>query len=137
VVVAFDVTYEDPARDLVDYIETSAIEHLDVEVATAPDADSKWKVFVEFQRDLHLYEKIKELLDSIDQITSRDNGQWMYRAFKVKKEQEFNEENFKRDVIDSRYEYRKKFLNNQKSEELDKLEENWLRKIRKFQKLNA
>lgn len=138
VVVTFDVTYEEPAKDLADYIETSVVEHLDVEVAAAPDADGAWKVFVEFQRDLHLFDKVNELLNNIDQITSRDdNGQWMYRAFKVRKKQKFNEKNFKRDIVDSRYEYRKKFLRNEEPEEIDELEESWLRKIRKFQKLNA
>lgn len=137
VVVAFNVTYEEPAKDLADFIETSTVEHLDVEVSSAPDANGVWKVFVEFQRDHNLFEKIQEMLNNVDQITSRDNGTWTYRAFRVKKEVEFNEKNFKRDVIDSRYEYRKKFLRNEKSEQPDELEESWLQKIKELQNLNA
>jgi len=110
VVVAFDVTYEDPAKDLANFIETGSVEHLDVEVAGAPDEDGSWKVFVEFQRDTELFEKIQDMLNSVDQITSRDDGEWTYRAFNVKKEVKFDRENFRRDITDSRYEYRKQYL---------------------------
>lgn len=137
VVVAFNVTYEDPAKDLADFIETSTLEHLDVDVSSAPDENGVWKVFVEFQRDHNLFEKVQQLLNNVDQITSRDDGQWTYRAFKVKKEQEFSEENFRRDIVDSRYEYRKKFLRNEEPDQPDELEEGWLRRLRELQKLNA
>lgn len=138
VVVAFDVTYEDPARDLSAFIETGALEHLDVEVSGAPDQDGSWKVFVEFQRDHQLFEKIVSMLNSVDQITSRE-GNWSYRAYGVKKERRFNEENFRQDIVDSKYEYRKKYLQKQPEEELptDELEESWLRRLRELQKLNA
>ena len=95
VVVAFDVTYEDPAKDLSQFIETGALEHLDVEVSGSPDADGTWKVFVEFMRDHELFEKIEEMLGSVDQITSGgvDNTtKWTYRAFNVKDPVEFNAE---------------------------------------------
>lgn len=138
VVVAFDVIYEDPARDLSQFIETGALEHLDVEVSAAPDQDGTWKVFVEFMRDHDLYEKIEAMLNSVDQIISKETDGWTYRAFNAKGNQEFNEENFKRDVIDSRYEYRKKYSTKPTQEApVDELEESWMRKIRKYQKLNA
>lgn len=139
VVVAFDVTYEDPAKDLSQFIETGALEHLDVEVSTAPDQDGTWKVFVEFMRDHDLYEKIEAMLNSVDQITSREDGEWTYRAFNVKEPVEFNQENFKRDVIDSRYEYRKKYMSDEEPQEdpVDDLEESWMNRVRKYQKLNA
>lgn len=139
VVVAFDVTYEDPAKDLSNFIETGALEHLDVEVSGAPDQDGTWKVFVEFQRDHNLFEKIEAMLNSIDQITSSNDGHWTYRAFNVKDEVEFNEENFRRDITDSRYEYRKKYKSDGQVEDepMDELEESWLRRVREMQKLNA
>jgi hypothetical protein len=62
VVVAFDVTYEDPAKDLSQFIETGALEHLDVEVSASPDVDGTWKVFVEFMRDNDLFEKIAAMV---------------------------------------------------------------------------
>jgi hypothetical protein len=135
VVVAFDVTYENPAMDLSQFIESGALEHLDVEVSSSPDQDGTWKVFVEFMRDHELYDKVKALLDSVDQITNR-GGQWTYRAFNVKKPVDFNSENFHRDITDSRYEYRKKYLRKTKKDKpSDALEESWLNKIRKYQQL--
>jgi len=139
VVVAFDVTYEEPAKDLGAFIETGNLEHLDVEVAGSPDADGTWRVFVEFQRDHNLFEKIEEMLHSVDQITSRDDGEWKYRAYNVKNKRKFTEQNFRNDVVDSRYEYRKKYLSNDETDDepVDELEESWLRRIREMQKLNA
>jgi hypothetical protein len=134
VVVAFDVTYEMPARDLSQFIETGALEHLDVEVSSAPDQDGTWKVFVEFMRDYDLFEKIDAMLNSIEQVTSQDGDPWMYVAYGVKKPVKFNEKNFKRDVISSRYEYRKKYVQDQPQVKPDALEESWLKKIRKYQK---
>lgn len=136
VVVAFDVTYQDPAKDLSQFIETGALEHLDVEVGAAPDQDGKWKVFVEFMRDYDLFEKIDAMLNSVEQITSHDGDPWMYRAYNVKKPVEWNKQNFKRDIIDSRYEYRKKYIQDKPADRApDALEESWLKKIRKYQKL--
>ena len=113
VVVAFSVKYEDPANDLSSFIETSSIEHLDVEVSAGPDHDGTWKVFVEFYRDLNLFEKIEALLHEIDQVLEREDNLWHYRALGTKKFFKFNKENFKRDVLTSRYEYRKKHIMNE------------------------
>lgn len=137
VVVAFDVTYEDPAKDLSNFIETGALEHLDVEVSSSPDQDGTWKVFVEFMRDNDLFEKIQAMLNSVDQITSREDGGWSYQAYKVDGEQKFNAKNFRRDIIDSRYEYRKKYIKGEKDKPMDDLEESWLRRLKEMQKLNA
>jgi|TARA_R110000851_G_scaffold254198_1_gene406678 hypothetical protein len=129
VVISFDVTYEDPAKDLSQFIESGALEHLDVEVAGSPDTDGTWKVFVEFSRDHELFDKIEAMLGSVDQITTR-GSKWTYRAFNVKKPVQFTKDNFKRDITDSRYEYRKKYLRDKPA---DALEESWLNKIAKYQ----
>jgi hypothetical protein len=140
VVVAFDVTYEDPAKDLSQFIETGALDHLDVEVSASPDADGTWKVFVEFMRDNDLFEKIAAMLTSVNQITSGGNDNttpWTYRAFNVKEPVEFNAENFRRDVIDSRYEYRKAYLRDQPTKDVapDQLEEQWHARLRNYKGL--
>jgi hypothetical protein len=140
VVVAFDVTYEDPAKDLSQFIETGALDHLDVEVSAAPDADGTWKVFVEFMRDHELFDKIAAMLESVDQITSGGNDNtmpWTYRAFNVKGPVKFTHANFRRDVIDSRYEYRKKYLRDQptKDEVPSPLEEQWHARIANYKGL--
>lgn len=141
VVVAFDVTYEQPAKALSQFIETGALDHLDVEVSGSPDQDGTWKVFVEFMRDQDLFDKIKGMLQGIDQITSRAKGSvWTYRAFNVKKAVKFNADNFKRDIIDSRYEYRKQYLSNKKQNAESTpgtLEEKWINTIRENQQRNV
>jgi hypothetical protein len=135
VVVAFDVTYEEPAKDLSQFIETGDLLHLDVEVSDAPDKDGTWKVFIEFQRDNDLFEKIEAMLNSVDQIISRKDNMWTYRAFNVKKEIKFNAENFRRDITDSRYEYRKKYVTKDFAEHsLNKLEEGLLKKLQEYRK---
>jgi hypothetical protein len=129
VVVAFQVTYEEPAKDLSQFIETGALEHLDVEVSTAPAQDGSWRVFVEFVRDHKLFDKVAALLHSVSLVTNKDDHPWTYRAFNVKKSVIFNEANFDRDIIDSRYEYRKMHSNKDAQEEPNnQLEES--RKIR-------
>jgi len=132
VVVAFTVMYEEPAKDLSQFIESSPVDHLDVEVSGSPDAEGKWDVFVEFMRDHNLLEKIEAMLNNVDQITSRQGDGWQYRAFNIKKPIEFNAENFNRDIINSRYEYRKRYLGDKSDKPTDKLEEGWFRRLGKY-----
>lgn len=118
VVVAFTVTYDEPARELSNFIETGDFEHLDVEASSVPNQDGTYNVFIEFQRDHDLFEKLQTMLNDIDQITSRDEGSWEYTAFRAGKEAvEFNEKNFRRDIVDSSSEYRRKYVDNTEVEE--------------------
>lgn len=127
VVVAFSVLYEEPAKDLGSFIETDSIDHLDVEVSSVPDKDGQWKVFVEFQRDHKLFNNVRDMLESIGQAVGDNNVKWMYDAYRLKKSQEFSKENFKSDIIDSRYEYKKTYLDepSESSKALDSIEEKW------------
>jgi len=131
VVIALNVTYEAPAKDLTQFIETGDLDHLDVESAPAPDEDGSWKVFIEFLRDRNLFEKVQKLLTNIEQLTGHNGGSWTYVSLMSKKPRIFNKENFKRDVITSKYEYSKTY-NAKKS---NNLEEHWLTQIREYQKL--
>ena len=110
VVVTFTVTYEKPALDLVDFIQSGHVDHLDVEASVSPEPNGKFKVFVEFQREPGMFEKVNGLLTDINQIVSKDL-QWEYVAFKngdVKKP--FNRENFEEDIIDNKVKYRMMYL---------------------------
>lgn len=110
VVVAFTVTYEEPAEDLANFIETGHLEHLDVDTSGAPEVDGSYRVFVEFQRDHKLYEKIEDLLSNIDQITSKDDGKWEYIAFgNHGKAKPFNHDNIRADISNSKSEYRMQY----------------------------
>ncbi len=108
VVVALAVQYEKPAKDLSNFIETGAHEHLDVEASPAPNVDSEYKVFVEFQRTKDLYKKIAEMLTDIDKITS-NAGEWQYTGYKLDDPRTFDQERFARDIITDPEMYRQKF----------------------------
>lgn len=107
VVVAFAVKYIKPAEDLNDFIQSSAIEHLDSEVSAGPDADGSYKVFVEFRRDKELFSKIEMLLRDITNITSKE-GSWEFTAYKLDDPRPFDEERFRRDVTMTPEEYKMK-----------------------------
>lgn len=123
VVVAFIVTYEEPAKELSNFVETGDFEHLDVEASQVPEQDGTYRVFIEFQRDHNLFEKLEAMLNDLDQITSKEEGAWEYVAFRSGgKATEFTEENFRRDIVDSASEYRRKYLSDNAMEEsIDRL----------------
>jgi len=108
VVVALSVTYEKPAHDLSNFIETSPVDHLDVEVSPAPNEQGVYKVFVEFSRDRDLFKNIKSLLDHINKITSEEEN-WKFTAYKLDEPRPFDQERFNRDVISDPAAYRSKF----------------------------
>lgn len=108
VVVAFSVQYEKPAADLSNFIETGVNEHLDVEASPAPNQDGEYKVFVEFDRNEKLYDKINGMLRHINKITS-DTGEWEYTGYKLDDPRRFDKERFDRDIITDPEMYRQKF----------------------------
>lgn len=111
VVIAFDVLYEDPAKDLSSFIESGNIEHIDVEASDVPNEHGRYQVFVEFQRDHKLFGKIRKMLHDLAQITSENKDNWYYIAYRSNKTPvQFTKENFRRDVVDSASEYRREFI---------------------------
>lgn len=97
VVIAFTVKYEKPAEDLADFINTSHIEQLDVEASTVPNESGNYKVFVEFERDDELINKIIELVYNIQKLD--DNISWKYIYFKSEGVKDFSKENLQKDII--------------------------------------
>lgn len=105
VVIAFTVLYENPAEDLSDFIGSSHIEHLDVEASTVPNEDGHYKVFVEFERNEKLINKIVELIHHVSKITG--DMDWKYISFRSKEENQLKLENLKNDIITSQKIYNK------------------------------
>lgn len=105
IVVAFTVKYENPADDLADFINTSHIPHLDVESSTVPNEDGFFKVFVEFERDNKIIQKILDLLNHISKLTG--NMKWDYIYFSKKEKTPISAENLKNDVITNQTVYDK------------------------------
>ena len=103
VVVAYEVAYEQPARDLSNLIETDIIESLDVDISQGPNADGKYMVFVEFERNPDLYENIV----GITKIVSNVSGitDWKFSYYKGDGPIELNDENLRSMVLDNPEQY--------------------------------
>jgi hypothetical protein len=107
VVIGVSVLYENPARDLSNFIETGLVETLDVDISPGPDNHGDYIVFVEFPRNRQLFRQINALLTDIDQITTKDN-EWQFTVFRHgDKAFKFSEEAIAKLVINSKIEYRK------------------------------
>jgi hypothetical protein len=122
VVVAFFLKYDDPAKDLSNFIQTSELEHLDVDASDTMNDDGNYTVYVEFSRDEELYPKVSHLLNMIDRITS-EKGEWKFTPMGSKEEIEFNEENFMNHVIMSTEEYDARFKKEEKKSISEKIKE--------------
>lgn len=103
VVVAFEVKFEQPAKDLRNLIETDITEHLDVDVSEGPNGQGNTMVFVEFVRDDRLYEKIMGIMKIASQVTGIT--EWKYNYFKGNSELELTEENLSSTIITDQARY--------------------------------
>lgn len=103
VVVAYEVAYEQPAHDLSNLIETDVIESLDVDISQGPNADGKYMVFVEFERNKDLYDNIV----GITKIVSNVSGitDWEFSYYKGDGPIELNDENLRNAVLDNPEQY--------------------------------
>jgi len=69
VVLSFTVEYEDPAKDLENFIEMGYDFVLDADVSSGETDDGTYKVFVELERTRHVPEQIFEILEGLEKIT--------------------------------------------------------------------
>jgi hypothetical protein len=107
VVVAFEVSYEQPARDLSNLIETDVIESLDVDISQGPNADGKYMVFVEFTRDNNLYENIMGIMKVVSNVTG--SSDWKFTPYKGSGPMDLTQENLQATVLDNPDEYMLKY----------------------------
>lgn len=103
VVVAFEVKFEQPAKDLRNLIETDITEHLDVDISEGPNGAGNTVVFVEFVRDDRLYEKIMGIMKVTSQVTGIT--EWKYKYYKGNSELDLTEENLSSTVITDQARY--------------------------------
>lgn len=104
VVVAFKVEDRDPANDLSQYLETGHPAALDVDVSPGPDADGKYTVFVELERNSRLFETINSILEDVKRVNVTI-GDFKFTSYEEKLPVEWNQENFEKNVITSSYDY--------------------------------
>jgi len=103
VVVAFEVTQEQPAKDLSNLIETDVIESLDVDISQGPNNDGKYMVFVEFERNNKLYENILGIMKVINNVTGIN--EWKFNFYKGSDSLDLNEDNLRNSVVDNPEQY--------------------------------
>jgi len=115
VVVAFEVAFEQPAKDLSNLIETDVTESLDVDVSDGPNADGKYMVFVEFERNGNLYENIMNIVKVASQATSIT--EWKYSYYKGTDSADLTAENLAETVLDNSEEYVLRYTNNEETNE--------------------
>lgn len=120
VVVAFEVAFEQPAKDLSNLIETDVTESLDVDVSDGPNENGNFLVFVEFARTKQLYNKIIEIAKTASNVTGIN--EWKFTYYKGDQAVDLNEENLTQTVIADKEEYILKFsTQDQTNEELTRL----------------
>ena len=78
VVLSFTVEDLNPAQDLVNFIERGYDFVLDADSSPGELEDGKYKVFVEIERNKHVSEQIKEVLDGVGKLTGIDEFKFRY-----------------------------------------------------------
>lgn len=79
-VLAFEVSDQEPAKDLSNFIEKGYEFVLDADVSTGENSKGKYSVFVEMERNRHLPERIKDILEEVSKLTGIDD--WKFRYYK-------------------------------------------------------
>ena len=72
VVVSFKIKYQDPAKDLVNFLEKGYDWVLDADISSGTVSDGGWIVFVEAARRPSLGKHLIELLDDLAALTEND-----------------------------------------------------------------
>jgi hypothetical protein len=76
--VAFSVTGQDAAKDLVRFLENGYNFILDADVSPGQVKDNEYKVFVEIERNKDISKNITEMLDGISKLCDVDNFKFRY-----------------------------------------------------------
>jgi len=119
VVLAMAISYEKPAIDLANFLQSSELDLLDVDHGDVIDDNGSYWVYVEFERNKYLYKSIKLLLMSLDRITS-DHGDWTFSIMGSEDQIEFSKENFDEHIITNIEDYNEKFKKVNESELIKK-----------------
>jgi len=119
VVVAFEVQQEVAAKDLSNLIETDVTESLDVDISQGPNNNGNYLVFVEFNRDNKLHNRIMEIMKCVSNATRIT--EWQYEYFKGDQAVDLNETNLKETVLDNQEQYVLKYA--QQTEDLNRVKQ--------------
>ena len=89
IVLSFEVLGEQPARDMVNFIEKGYDFVLDADVSSGEVDKNTFKVFVELERDRKSVSQIDDLLYGLDQLC--EIGDWRFRYYRDPKSQPIDE----------------------------------------------
>lgn len=103
VVLAFTVESEDPAKDLVEFIEKGYEFVLDADASPGELGDGKYKVFVEIERNRRIGEQILELISGVKNLAEVDN--WRFRYYKGFHSLDATEQNLKETIPSDKNDY--------------------------------
>jgi hypothetical protein len=78
VVLAFTVKNQEPAQDLVEFVENGYDFVLDADASPGELSDGKYKVFVEIERNRRIAEQITELLNGMSKLAEIDDFKFRY-----------------------------------------------------------
>ncbi len=81
-VMSFNVLEKGAADDLVQFIESGYNFVLDADATSGEQSDGYYRVFVEFEREEGIAEKIMELADGVTRLTGRPFKYRYYKGFK-------------------------------------------------------
>jgi hypothetical protein len=95
-VLAFEVLTQEPAKDLMNFIEKGYDFVLDADISTGENRKGKYDVFVEIERDRHLPKNISALLDDVSKLAGID--EWKYRYYKNVESKAFTIEDAENDI---------------------------------------
>ena len=83
VVLSFTVLGEQPAIDLVNFIEKGYYYVLDADKTSGEQADGKYRVFVELERNNKISNQITEILGGVGKLANLENFKFnYYRCFR-------------------------------------------------------
>lgn len=95
-VLAFEVLTQEPAKDLMNFIEKGYDFVLDADISAGENRKGKYDVFVEIERDRHLPKNISALLDDVSKLAGVD--EWKYRYYKNVESKAFTIEDAENDI---------------------------------------
>ena len=95
-VLAFEVLTQEPAKDLMNFIEKGYDFVLDADISAGENRKGKYDVFVEIERDRHLPKNISALLDDVSKLAGID--EWKYRYYKNVESKAFTIEDAENDI---------------------------------------
>lgn len=127
VVLSFTVNEQQPAKDLVDFIERGYSFVLDADVSSGEQDDGMYRVFVEIERDKNVPQQILELIDGVSKLSENIYKFRYYKGFKslplsletLTNEIPLDNESYEKLVNESNMNNFKNFFNRSYLEEMD------------------